>query len=390
MKPVSGLSSPLRPPPSQSRASARPWWRWHFCLAALLVTATHVPFLAQGPARRLTTIDAVHQYASYFHLQHVLLRAEFVESGTEFVLRADGHELRLLTSEQARSGPVEVRGQVIDVGRLDPGDPRLGDYPRRRGIEEWPRPGTHLVLGLTSVDDAPVAAAPSVRALTLEPWKFEGQAVTLVGRFRARNLLGDLPAAPGRSRYDFVLGAAEGALWVTGIRPRGRGFELDVERRLDTQRWVEVTGVVTRCGGSLVCLEASGIALAAEPETVAAPPEADPSAPPPAPAEVIFSIPLEDETDVLMTATVRIQFSKGLREASLEGKVRAIYAGGASPETPLEITTTYDAAVPALEIAFARPLEPFRTVTVELLPGIVAFDDAPLTPWRATFTVGAR
>ena len=69
--------------------------------------------------------------------------------------------------------------------------------------------------------------------------------MTVTGNFRGRNLFGDTPAAPGDGRYDFVLRGAEGAIWVTGIRPRGRNFDLDLDRRIDTDKWVEVTGVVT-------------------------------------------------------------------------------------------------------------------------------------------------
>jgi hypothetical protein len=316
------------------------------------------------------------------------VRAEFVERGTELVLSADAHDLHLLSTEQARGGPVEVRGQVIDVGRLEPGDPRLGDYPTRRSIGEWPRPGTHLVLSVTGVAEAPLAAVPSVRALTLEPWKFEGQRIQLNGRFRGRNLYGDVPAAPGRTRYDFVLAAPEGAVWITGLRPRGRNFDLDVERRLDTKRWLEVTGTVARCGSHL-CLEAGDIKLGTEPE-IAAEPEAGPPASLRTPAEVVFSSPLDGETDIRTTTTVRVQFSKGLRQATLEGRILARYAGTAESNPPLEIQTSYDATIPAIEIVFTRPLEPFRTITVELGSGILAFDGAPLAPWSATFSVGDR
>ena len=37
---------------------------------------------------------------------------------------------------------------------------------------------------------------------------------------------------------------------------------------------------------------------------------------------------------------------------------------------------------------FDRPLEPLRTVKVEILEGINAFDSAPVKPWTLTFTVG--
>ena len=69
------------------------------------------------------------------------------------------------------------------------------------------------------------------QAVALEPWKFEGTPVTLTGNFRGRNLYGDQPGAPGLGKFDFVLRGTEGAVWVTGQQPRGRGFDLDVNRR---------------------------------------------------------------------------------------------------------------------------------------------------------------
>ena len=53
----------------------------------------------------------------------------------------------------------------------------------------------------------------------------------MTGRFRGVNLFGDLPQAPGRSRYDFVLQSADAALWVTGLQPKGKSFSLDRNAR---------------------------------------------------------------------------------------------------------------------------------------------------------------
>ena len=106
---------------------------------------------------------------------------------------------------------------------------------------------------------------PSLRALALEPWKFAGQTVTVTGNFRGRNLFGDLPDAPGKGRYDFIVRGGEGSVWVTGMRPRGSGFDFDVDRRIDSNRWLEVTGPLVHDRG-LVRIEATKIALAKAPE----------------------------------------------------------------------------------------------------------------------------
>ena len=356
-------------------------------LVALTLFAAAVPPVdAQPPTRRVTTIDALKQFPGYFHLQSVLLRGEFVERGTELVLRSDAEDISLINPSEAKRGQVEVRGQLIDVGRLERDDSRLGSYAERRGAKEWPRPGTELVLNVTGVMEAAPGSTPSVRALALEPWKFAGQTVTVVGNFRGRNLFGDLPDAPAKSRFDFVLGAAEGAVWVTGLRPRGRGFDLDVSRRLDTNRWLEITGVVAYERG-LVTIAARDVELAKEPERSTAAPEI--IAPLPLePVEVVFSAPAADETDVAPSATVRVQFSRGLRESSIAGRIRVSYVGAVDP--PISVKAVYDGATRSLQLSFERPLEPYRTVRVELGEGITAFDGGRFVPWSLTFSVGGR
>lgn len=356
---------------------------------------------AQPAARRLTTLAALRQYPGYFHLQPVVVRGELAGAGDRVVLRSDDHEMRVLLagggtgSGQARhlDGPVEIRAQLIDVGRLEPGDPRLGDEAQRER-ERWPRPGEELILRAIGVAPAQPQSTPTVRALALEPWKFDdGQPVTVSGQFRGRNLFGDLPDAPKRSRYDFVLKVADAAVWVTGLRPRGKGFDLNVDARVDTSRWVEVTGVVTHERG-LVAIDATTIAAAVPPTLTEPAEDAVETLPPPPPVEVVFSSPTEGETDVSPASPIRIQFSRSIAPETLEGNLRIGYLGAESVERGeaqppgIEVKTSYDPGTRALELTFSRPLERFRTVRIELREGIKAFDGAPVVPWTLTFAVG--
>jgi hypothetical protein len=351
-------------------------------------------------ARRLTTIEALRQFSGYYHLQNVLLRGELTESGVRLVLRSDTDEMRVILNEgvSTADGPVEVRGQLIDVGRLEAGDSRAAREPRpgqdpSADVERWPRPGEELFVRLSRVSEADAATpAPSVRALALEPWRFQGQKVTVTGNFRGKNLFGDLPGAPGKSRYDFVLRGAEGAIWVTGLRPRGRGFDLDVDRRLDSGRWVQVTGTVVEDRG-LVLVEGSAIAIADAPEITQVVEEPDAAAVPLVPAEVVFSSPTEGETGVDPNAPIRIQFSRGLDEASLPGNIRVSYIGGpavpaGAPAPNATFKLSYDGSTRAVELRLSEPMALLRTVRVEVLEGLKAFDGAPVTPFALTFTVG--
>jgi hypothetical protein len=344
--------------------------------------------VAQTPARRLTTIDALRQYPGYYHGQNVLVHGEFVETGRSIVLRGGERSLPVFLNEaRTTTGLVEVRGQLFDLGRMEPADPRLAPFTNLPSPDRWPRPGEDLWLNVMNVAPAALEVTPSVRALALQPWRWEGQEVTVVGQFRGRNLFADLPAPPAVSRDDFVLRSADAAVWITGLRPRGRGFTLDVDRRVDTGGWFQVTGrvasvrgLVTIAGTAMTATEAPAV------ETTGAPAEPDAPSIGMEPVEVVFSSLSEGEVDVPPTVPLRVQFSRGLDPATLQGRLRITYAGDA---IPIEFAQTYDGANRAFEIRFARPLEAFRTVRVELLEGVQAFDGTPVTPWSLTFTVGA-
>jgi hypothetical protein len=344
---------------------------------------------AQSAARRVTTIDALEQYPGFFHLQNVLLRGEIEDATAKLQLKADEQVIRVVLDEgvSTKKGLVEVRGVLIDVGRLEPGDPRVGTFAEGRDTDRWPRPGEELFVRVSAVGEVPPSATTaSVRAIALEPWKFDTQKVTVIGNFRGRNLFGDLPGAPGKSRYDFVLRGVEGAIWVTNLRPRGSGFELDVNRRVDSDRWVEVTGTIVRERG-LVWVDATRLTLAKAPAATEVPAE---SAAPPVqldPVQVVFSSPTDGETDVATTGAIRIQFSRGLNEKTFVGQLRVSYVGAPADST-LQFQPTYDGANRALVLKMVKPFEAFRTVKVEILEGMKAFDGAPVTPWSLTFSVG--
>ena len=349
---------------------------------------------AQTASRRLTTIDALRRFSGYFHLQYVILRGEFAENGTRVVLRGGDSEMQVMLNDAgAAGGPVEVRAQLIDVGRLTATDPRLSRYENRPDPEHWPMPGEELVLSVTNVAQAEPPATPSIRSLALEPWRYDGGSVTVTGQFAGRNLFGDLPTAPAKSKYDFVLRGAEGAIWVTGLRPKGKGFDLNVDARVDTNHWLQVTGAIKRERG-LVMLQARTISAASAPTTKAVT-EAPVPSPPVEPGEVVFSSPTGGETDVPSGSPIRVQFSRGIDPPTLNGRLRIGYVGGspASAEGPaatIEVQTSYDAGTRAVELRFSKPLEPYRTVKVELLEGVKTFDGAPVKPWTLMFSVGAN
>jgi hypothetical protein len=365
-------------------------------LAAALLAASAV--LGQTLARRATTIQAIKTYPAFYNGQPVLLRAELQQEGERASLVAGDHRVpALLKAGVSGSGLLEVRGEVWDLGRMQPDDIRLSGRDLRQflGLDaaSWPRPGEVVIVNVTAAQPAESLVAPSVRNLALAPERYADQHVTVKGQFRGRNLYGDLPQAPadGNGRRDFIMRSADAAIWVTGKQPKGRGFNFDVTSRLDTQRWIEVSGVVKWERG-LVSIVAEQLAeTSPQAEARSEQVTIDRTILPP---EVLFSAPTAEETDVAQDTKVRIQFSRDLDPATLKGRIEVSYSRTQSrergePEPPPVIARVgYNPGARVMEIAFDTPLERFRVVEVRLTDGILGTDGAPLKPWTLTFTIG--
>ena len=56
----------------------------------------------------------------------------------------------------------------------------------------------------------------------------------------------------------------------------------------------------------------------------------------------------------------------------------------------MDVQATYDVGTHAVVLRLSKPLEPFRTVKMELAQGVLTFDGAPIKPWSVTFSVGAN
>ena len=176
------------------------------------------------------------------------------------------------------------------------------------------------------------------------------------------------------------------------VTDQGQGFDLDVQARSDTGRWLEVTGAV-RMHAGMVLISADQIALA-DPPTA---PERRVVSQAPRiglPPEVIFSAPLVDDTDVPSDTTVRIQFSRDMDSDSFQNRIKVSYSdpqrtNQSIPNTgEMRFDIAYRARNRVLEITFQEELTRFQTLRVDLLKGITATDGASLEPWALSFFVG--
>ena len=351
--------------------------------------------------RRAATVEALNEYPVFFHGEQVILHADVTSEQVLTWIVNDDTRILVLDVPPPPGGireRLEIVGTFYDIGRMEETDPRVRDLPIQRLAERllakpWPRVRELPLVVASSSRPAREPGATTLRGIVLGPEGYINQRVTITGRFRGRNLYGDMPEAPEKSRWDFVLRSADAAVWVVGKEPKGNDFDLDVLARVDTGRWLEVTGTVHVADG-MVLVEASTLSLAEpsvdlDPEPIAVELRRLP------PPEIIFSAPLQDDTDVATDTTVRVQFSRDMDPDSFEGNVTIRYTTGQlavpdEPEPPaLAFEITYRRRNRVLEIRFAEELDRFRPLTVELLEGIAASDDTPLPPWTLNFFTGS-
>jgi len=371
--------------------------------AVATIVATCASAQTGGP-RRATNIAALQQFPGFFHGRPILIVGTVGVEKDQLRVSDDSGSIRLIVKSNAPDGLDEVRGEYWDLGRMKPDDLQLRNYDLKATFHidpdaPWPRPGEVTAIIVSAVTPASIPPAPSIRSIVLNPSRYFDQKVTITGQFSGRNLLGDLPDAPAKSRYDFVLRSTDAAIWVINMRPRlrdasNREIELGLDARIDTGRWLEVSGKVQQGRGLLwIDAEAGSLKFGKAPtETVATEePVRVAMGPPP---EVVFSAPTEDETDVATTATVRIQLSRDINQSTLRNHIQVKYVEAqgverGEPDTPkIDFTYQYNPANRVIELRFAKPFERFRTVKVEFLEGVLGTDAQPLKPWTLTFMTG--
>ncbi len=229
----------------------------------------------------------------------------------------------------------------------------------------------------------------TLEALLAQPDRRDGQRVRVVGQFRGSNLFGDLPTRSRLRSEDWVLKDDVWAVWVSGRKPKGQGFNLDMGLKRDTGKWLAVIGRVSSRAG-VVYIDAESVELGAAPtpaSAAAAPPP--PPERPKVPPVVVFSLPLDGETDLQGDERLVVQFSKDMDETSFEGRVVLRYAGPVRPgDRGFEVVKlTYDGGLRALTIDPGDRLRPGRTVELVLLDGIRDIEGLPLQPRQPSLSV---
>jgi hypothetical protein len=373
--------------------------------ALAIVAIVSVSLSAQGGGtRRATDIAALQSFPGFYHGRPILIVGTVGVEKDQLRVSDDSGSIHLIVTGNAPDGLDEVRGEYWDIGRMKPDDLKLKNYDLKTVFHvdpeaPWPRPGEVTAIIASAVTPASIPQTASIRSIVLTPSRYLDQRVTITGQFSGRNLMGDLPEAPAKSRYDFAMRTTDAAIWIINMRPKLRDssnkeIELGLDARIDTGRWLEVSGKVQQARGLLwIDAEAGSLKFGKAPteSVVTEEPVRVAMGPPP---EVVFSAPTEDETDVATTATVRIQLSRDLNASTLRNHIQVGYVEAqgrerGEPDTPkIDFTYQYNASNRVIELRFKNPFERFRTVKVTFLDGVLGTDEQPLRPWTLTFMTG--
>jgi len=230
--------------------------------------------------------------------------------------------------------------------------------------------------------DLSAAPVATLEDLVMNVGRNDGRVVRVVGKFRGKNLYGDLPSRSRLDSDDWVIKDDVFAAWVTGRKPKGDGWALDASMRRDTNKWIAVTGRVESRRG-ITYLKALKLELVPEPATAVEPKAAPtPTPPPPVPPVIVFSLPLDHEQDISPNSVFQVQFSKDMDEKSFAGHVALRYRGGLRPgDRPFDaVRLSYDGGRRALTVDPGDVLRPGREVELLLLPGIVDLEGLELAP----------
>ena len=223
-----------------------------------------------------------------------------------------------------------------------------------------------------AIEIAPGSAATvSLGELLADPERWLSRRVEVVGKFRGNNLFGDLSIRDKRTPRDFVIKAGADAIWVTGMRPAGKGFRLDPRRRRDTGKWLRVYGRPWERDGMLY-LRSERIEIAEAPADEALEPvdirEAEREALERdiGPLRVVFSLPLDGEREIPLDSDFRVQFSNRMVPESFHAAVDLVYADEPDDNPFPDLEVLYDDGSRTLLVNPHAPLAPEREMVLIL------------------------
>jgi hypothetical protein len=314
---------------------------------------------------------------------HGRLELSFETQQRTYLLRGLLYQIRILPVREVASEweqeslkmmgrDVEITGVFLEIGQSQTG----AQVPY--GVQFW------SFTGPPEKEPTGDIKAPevSLEKLVGMPGKRDGQMIRVVGKFRGKNLYGDLPVSTQRTSADWVIKDDLYAVWITGRKPKGAGWELDSSLKRDTGKWIEVIGKPETVRG-VTYIKAVRIQLTTPPSATA---DVKPPPPPPEkpkkPPVVVFALPLDGDIEVAQDSRFVVQFSKDMDENTFNGHVLLRYTGPVLPGDRAfdGLKLTYDRGRRALTVDPGDVLRPRRQIELILLPGISDIDGMTLIP----------
>ena len=330
--------------------------------------------------------DLVQESVSYTNRAvrtHGRLELSFESTQRSYLLRGLLYQIRIAPVREVATEweqeslkmmgrDVEITGVFLEIGQGQTG----GQVPY--GVQFW------TYTGPPEKEPTGEIKAPevSLEKLVATPGKRDGQMIRVVGKFRGKNLYGDLPVSTQRTSADWVIKDDLYAIWVTGRKPKGAGWELDSSLKRDTGKWIEVIGKPETVRG-VTYIKAVRIQLTTPPSATA---DVKPPPPPPEkprkPPVVVFALPLDGDIEVAPDSRFVVQFSKDMDENTFNGHVLLRYTGPVLPgDRNFDgLKLTYDRGRRALTVDPGDVLRPRRQIELILLPGISDIDGLTLIP----------
>jgi hypothetical protein len=225
------------------------------------------------------------------------------------------------------------------------------------------------------------ALALSLEQLVYSGGRYDGRLVRVRGSYRGANLHNDLPEATRAGPHDWVIKDGYFAVWVTGRKPRGEGWDLTRRSRSETDTPLEVVGVPEfRDGVVYVAAREVNVATASTPMAPSrglgfADPVRDPSQAP----RVTFAYPVEGDT-LDAQGHMIIQFSNAMDPTRLETGVRVRYERSGHPEGTPRVRCDYRDRYRALVITPQTPPPRGVDVVVDLRDVVIDVDGHALAP----------
>jgi Big-like domain-containing protein len=330
--------------------------------------------------------DLVQESAAYTNRAvrtHGRLELSFETTQRSYLLRGLLYQIRIAPvrevateweqeSMKMMGRDVEITGVFLEIGQSQTG----AQVPY--GIQFW------TYTGPPEKEPTGEIKAPevSLEKLVGTPGKRDGQMIRVVGKFRGRNLYGDLPVSTERTSADWVIKDDLYAVWITGRKPKGAGWELDASLKRDTGKWIEVIGKPETIRG-VTYIKAVRVQITTPPSA-----RADVKPPPPPPEKprkppvVVFALPLDGDGEVAQDSRFVVQFSKDMDENTFNGHVILRYTGPVQPGDRAfdGLKLTYDRGRRALTVDPGDVLRPRRQIELILLPGISDIDGMTLIP----------